>query len=179
MINATAMRKTAGRASLLLSVLAFVGLALLPHLGLYRTVTVLSNSMEPSFRAGDVIVLTPEPLRDVRKGHVLAYAVPVGDHHVVTHRVVRVAEPGERPVIVTKGDANEQADPWSARLDGDVAWRHSLTIPYAGRAILFLRNPAVRTTALYLAPALLALMLLARIWRPAATGGRTIGAESR
>lgn len=178
MLNPTAMRKTAGRASLLLSGVVFVALALLPHLGLYRTVTVLSNSMEPSFRAGDVIALTPIPLREVEAGDVVAYAVPVGDHHVVTHRVVRVVESGDRPVIVTKGDANTQADPWQARLEGGVAWRYRLTIPYAGRGILFLRSPAVRTTALYLAPALLALTLLVRIWGPAAAGRRRIGAAS-
>ena len=160
------IRKAAGRASLVLSLLLFTGFALLPQLGLYRTVTVLSNSMEPAFRAGDVIVLTPKPLREVRRGDVIAYAVPVGDHHVVTHRVTRVVEPGDNPVVVTKGDANAQADPWRARLDGDVAWSHRLTIPYAGHALLFLRSPAVRTAALYLAPALLALVWLVRIWSP-------------
>jgi signal peptidase len=160
------IRKAAGRASLLLSLLLFAGFALLPQLGLYRTVTVLSNSMEPTFRAGDVIVLTPKALRDVRRGDVIAYAVPIGDHHVVTHRVTRVVEPGERPVVVTKGDANTQADPWRARLDGGVAWQHRLTIPYAGHALLFLRSPGVRSAALYLAPALLALVCLVRIWSP-------------
>ena len=160
--------KAAGRASLLLSLLLFTGFALLPQLGIYRTVTVLSNSMEPSFRAGDVIVLTPKALRDVRHGDVIAYAVPVGDHHVVTHRVTRVVEPGERPVVVTKGDANAHADPWRARLAGDVAWAHRLTVPYAGHALLFLRSPALRNVALYLAPALLALIWLVRIWAPRA-----------
>ncbi|MBD0338403.1 MAG: signal peptidase I [Thermoleophilia bacterium] len=158
--------KAAGRASLLLSVLLFTGFALLPQLGLYRTVTVLSNSMEPTFGAGDMLVLTPKALRDLRRGDVIAYAVPVGDNHVVTHRVTRVVESGDNPVVVTKGDANAQADPWQARLDGDVAWAHRLTVPYAGHALLFLRSPALRNVALYLAPALLALVWLVRIWNP-------------
>jgi signal peptidase I len=173
----SSIRKAAGRASLLLSLLVFAGFVLLPHFGLYRTVTVLSNSMEPSFGAGDLIVVAPEPLREVRPGHVLTYAAPVGDRHVVTHRVVRVVEPGDRPVVVTKGDANLRADPWQARLEGDVAWRHRLTVPYAGHALLALRNPMVSRAALYLAPALLALIWLVRIWRPA-PAGRELDARS-
>lgn len=174
----TTIRRATGWAVLLLSVAVFAGLALLPHLGLYQPVTVLSNSMAPAFGAGDLIVLTPQPLREVREGQVLAYEVPIGDGHVVTHRVVRVVEPGDRPVIVTKGDANERVDPWQARLEGDTAWRHRLTIPHLGHAILFLRSPVLRTTALYLAPAVLALLCLACIWRPSSTTRRGIGAQA-
>src|SRR5919106_3050640 len=179
MLDSTTARKAAGRVSLLLSAFVFIGFALLPHLGVYRTVTVLSNSMAPGFSAGDVIVLTPERVSEVRAGQVLAYAAPVADQHVVTHRVVSVDRTGGRTVIVTKGDANEKADPWAAQLEGDVAWRHRLTIPYAGQVILFLRNPAVRTPALYAAPALLALLLLARIWRPAPKSRKLIDAATR
>lgn len=170
--------RAAGWAALPVSCLILAGLALLPHLGLYRPVTVLSNSMEPAFGAGDLIVVTPQPLRELRKGHVIVYAAPLGDHHVVTHRVIRMVEGGDNPVIVTKGDANERVDPWQARLEGEIAWRHRLTIPRVGHALLFLRRPAVRRFSLYAAPAALALLCLTGIWRPGPRARRRFGAEA-
>jgi hypothetical protein len=78
------------RALVGIAVAALVFLALLPHTGLYRTETVLSNSMKPHFGAGDLLVVTPEPVRDVRVGQVISIHVPNGDHHVQTHRIVQV-----------------------------------------------------------------------------------------
>src|ERR687888_40925 len=104
------------RGGLLLALIALVGLALLPRTGWYRPVTVLSGSMKPAFSPGDMVVLTPEPLRDVRIGQVISYRIPVGDHHVQTHRVIQIIRGGANPVVRTKGDANNAPDPWNARL---------------------------------------------------------------
>lgn len=144
----------------------FLGVAVLPQTGLYRTVTVLSGSMEPAFSPGDLIVVTPQPARDVAVGQVITYAIPVGDRQVESHRVVEVLSGGDRPVVRTKGDANAAADPWIAQLDGGVVWRQRLTVPYAGRAIVFLRDPLLRRVTVLLFPALLLALGLIRIWRP-------------
>lgn len=150
------------------AVVAFVLFGLGPHSGAYRTLTILSDSMEPTFSAGDAIIATPVPSREVRAGDVITYHAPVAGRPVVTHRVVKVTEPGDRPVILTQGDANEAVDPWSARLDGGTVWRHSATIPFAGHAIRALRHDAVRPVATYALPLLVVLMLLVAIWRPSA-----------
>src|SRR5438067_5027086 len=96
--------------------LALAGLGLGPRTGRYRTMTVLSGSMRPGMPEGSVVVLVPEPARRVRRGQVIAYNVPVDDHHVVAHRIVEVITPGPQPVIRTKGDANPTPDPWTATL---------------------------------------------------------------
>src|SRR6478735_6106005 len=70
----------------------FVGIGLLPHTGLYRPETVLSGSMRPAFAPGDLIVVAPEPARDLRVGQMVSYAIPVGDHHVETHRIVKIVQ---------------------------------------------------------------------------------------
>ena len=67
--------------------------------------------MEPRFEPGDLIVVRPEPLEDVRAGQILSFHAPTPDHRVETHRVVRVIDPGPHPIIVTKGDANSAPDP--------------------------------------------------------------------
>jgi signal peptidase I len=37
----------------------FVGIAVLPRLGLYRPLTVLSGSMRPTFDPGDLVIVRP------------------------------------------------------------------------------------------------------------------------
>jgi signal peptidase len=139
-------------------------LALIPHTGLYRPETVLSNSMKPYFGAGDLVIVTPEPVRDVRAGQVISIKIPTGDHHVQTHRVVQVVRGGAHPLIRTKGDANNARDDWTARLDGSTAWQVRLVVPKLGWLIVWLRDPLIRYFAVFLAPALFALLVLRRIW---------------
>ena len=155
----------AGTAVLTSAVLVLVGVGLGPRLGYYRSLTVISGSMQPAFAPGDVVIVTPEPVRDVRPGQVITYAIPVGDHHVETHRVVRVLRRGDHPVVVTKGDANATADPWKAELQGSQVWRYRFRIPLVGHAIVALREPLVHKLTVLLLPVLLALYGLARIWR--------------
>jgi signal peptidase I len=152
------------RALLVIAFTALLFLALLPHTGLYRTETVLSNSMRPHFGAGDLLVVTAEPVRDVRVGQVISIHVPKGDHHVQTHRIVQVVRGGEHPVVRTKGDANDARDQFTARLDGKTAWRVRLVVPKLGWAIVWLRNPLLRLLTVFLAPIAFLLLALRRIW---------------
>ncbi len=158
------------------AIAVFVGLGLLPRTGWYRVETVLSGSMKPSFVPGDLIVVTPEPARDVRVGQVISYSIPVGDHHVETHRVAMILHRGEHPVIRSKGDANNGLDPWTARLSDSTAWRLHTVVPHLGWLIVWLRNPLVHVLTVFLAPLLLALVWLARIWRNPG-GGEAEGAQ--
>jgi signal peptidase I len=144
--------------------LALVGVG--PRLLGYHTETVLSGSMRPAFAPGDVVVVTPEPAADVRVGQIISYHIPVGDRHVETHRVIRIVSGGAHPVVVTRGDANGTPDPWQARLLGPQVWRERAVIPKLGYAIHALRQPWLQTATVIVAPALLALLVLGRIWRP-------------
>jgi signal peptidase len=157
------------RLFLAFALLALIFLGLLPNLGWYRTETVLSGSMKPYFSPGDIVVVTPEPTRDVRVGQVISYHIPVGDHHVQSHRVIKVVRGGDSPLVRTKGDANAAPDPWTARLNGGTAWQVRAVVPKAGWAIVWLRTPAIRRFAIFAVPLLLALLGLWRIWQ--APGG--------
>lgn len=140
-------------------------LGILPHLGVYRTATVLSGSMRPVFGPGDMIFVTPERLRDVRVGQVITYKIPVLDHHVESHRVVRILQRGDEPVVVTKGDANRLPDPWNAQLHGRVVWVERFSVPMLGRLVLWLRSPLFHDLTVFVLPILLAAYGLRRIWR--------------
>jgi signal peptidase len=163
------------RSLLALALTFFLAVGLLPRLGLYRPVTVLSGSMRPTFSPGDMVIVVPEPVSAVRVGQVISYHVPEGVHQVETHRVVRIAQGGAHPVVQTQGDANNWPDPWTAKLEGNTAWRMIAVVPRLGYVVNALRGRTVRLAAILLAPLALALLVLFEIWgggrKGAATGG--------
>ncbi len=157
------------------AVLAFLLLAVGPHLLGYRTMTMLTASMAPGIEPGDVIITTPIAMSEVSEGMVITYHKPVEDQALVTHRVVSVETGSDGSVQVrTKGDANDAVDPWTATLLGDTAYELRAVVPELGHLIQALRAPVVSQVLLYGAPALLAGWLLLSIWRPTDDGnGKT------
>jgi signal peptidase len=153
------------RGALALACLALLGLGVLPRTGWYRPVTVLSGSMRPAFAPGDMVVVTPEPVQAVRPGQIISYRIPIGDHHVQTHRVLTVARKGARVAVRTKGDANATADPWTAELHGTTVWHVRGVLPKVGWVVFWFRSPLVHALTVLLAPLLLALFGVAQIWR--------------
>ncbi len=150
-----------------LAVAVFALLAVGPHVLGYRTMTMLTGSMAPMIEPGDVTVVTPVAVEDVTEGMVITYHQPIGNHSLVTHRVVEVQRDAAGSVTVrTKGDANEAIDPWTATLEGDTAYRVRAVVPELGHLIQALRTPVLTQVLLYGAPALLAGWLLLGIWRP-------------
>ncbi len=134
-----------------------------------RLLVVTSGSMAPAFQAGDAVVIQAiEDPSQLRVGQVATFWPPGGDR-LVTHRIVDLVslpvlapdpvtgemtprlgadgEPLERPYIVTKGDANETADPDAtplSRVRGVVLEVH----PGWGRALGWAHSPVGRWTLL-------------------------------
>ena len=156
----------AGWLGTLAAIVAAVGLGVLPHLGVYRTLTVLSASMKPTFSPGDIVVVRPEPIQKLRVGQVISYAVPVGAHQVETHRVVAIlrGQGTTTPVIQTKGDNTTVVDPWTAQLNGSTVWRLEAVVPKVGYAINLMRDRTFHLFSVILIPGLLAMFALARLW---------------
>ena len=149
------------------AVVAFAGLAVGPHVLGYRTMTMLTASMSPYIDPGDVTIVTPLAVTEVTEGMVITYHIPIGDHQLVTHRVVSVEHGTDGSVTVqTKGDNNDGVDPWTATLEGDTAYQVRAVVPEIGHVIHALRTPAVANVLVYGAPALVAGWLLLSIWRP-------------
>lgn len=176
------LRRLAGLLSTLLLGLAVLGLlsvTLGPRLLHYRTATMLTGSMSPGIRAGDVIIDTPLALRDVRVGQVLTYSIPVDDHRVLSHRVIEVQHPTPGTLnIRTKGDANSAADPWTATLSGSTVWQVRAVVPKAGTVIRALRTPVVHNLLTGAVPVLVVCWLLLGIWRPEPSGAAEKPAQS-
>ncbi len=111
----------------------------LPMVGGYSALIVLSGSMEPTIKTGEVIVIHAEPeykLRDIltyREGSVL-----------VTHRIVDVTS----DTYTTRGDANNTDDPPIKK--SQAVGKTIFHIPYLGRVILFVQSPIGLSTVLFI-----------------------------
>jgi signal peptidase len=150
--------------ALALVVLATLALAIGPRTGAYRTITILSGSMVPTYAPGDVIVSTPIHASDVRVGDVITFHAPIAGSPIVSHRVVQVVHGGAHPVLRTKGDANPSADPWTARVTEPIVWRQRGVIPHLGSVIHALRAPALGHGLLYGSLACFLLVGLHAVW---------------
>ena len=151
------------------SLLAFLLIALGPHLFGYRTQTMLTGSMAPGINPGDVVVSWPKPATDLKVGDVISYHIPVEDHRVETHRVTKIMHGKDGSISIrTQGDANDGVDPWKATLVEDQVWETRFVIPAVGNAIRFFRQPAFQHGVFWAGFVGLILLGLTRIWaRPA------------
>jgi signal peptidase len=123
----------------IVAIAAFLALALAgslaPALG-WRMDVVRSGSMSPAINVGDLAVTSPERPEDLAVGDVACYRT--SDGSLVCHRVI--AMDSASAIMVTKGDANEDADPYPVAY-GDVEGKVELTAPYLGYVVNFLQGP--------------------------------------
>ena len=109
----------------------FLTLAGVVFLGSARIVG--TDSMAPSLRAGDLVLLRPTG-KMIKPGTVVTYDFK---GELITHRVVEVV--GD--MLVTKGDNNQEVDPWHGSFS-DVVGVPRVRIPYGGYLLEFIRSPA-------------------------------------
>ncbi len=122
------LRVTTARAVLTLLV-SLVIWSVLPLLAGWTPHVILSGSMEPRIHVGDVIVTRAVPASTLTKGQVITVKDPDHPGRTRTHRIVRRAADG---TIVTKGDANPQADSSHISND-DVLGLGVVRVPFVGR----------------------------------------------
>ncbi len=118
------MRTTIGVVILLAVALAVVG----ARLAGYSAYVVTSGSMEPAIAVGSLVVAQGVRSEDVRAGDVVTYALR---DRLVTHRVQDIVARDGHIAFVTRGDANDVADPWLAEPVRDVGMVR-VAFPLAG-----------------------------------------------
>ena len=153
-----ASRAAAGFALTLLALLA------LSYATGFRSMTVMSGSMEPAVHTGDVVVNRPVVPLDARVGDVITFRDPAGGGFV-THRVRRVNARGGTVTFVTKGDANTGSERWTTPADGEIG-RVEYRLPRLGYALFWTRGTHARLMLVTVPALLLGLLLVAEIWRP-------------
>lgn len=97
----------------------------------YYALCLVSNSMFPELKRGDVIIVSKkeaEEIRDIEVGEVLVYNM---HDRVVVHRIVDKVDNKENFYFKTKGDANDDVDTW-AIYENNVIGVAKYKIPYIG-----------------------------------------------
>lgn len=127
---------------LLLAALLVVVVGGLAYLRVWPPVdTVMSGSMTPTIRTGDMVLLQ-RLSGPPHVGQIVAITVPdaarsrYGYPPVVIHRVLRIAPDGQ---VTTKGDALEHPDPFTVSIS-TLRTHVVARIPAGGRALAFLSS---------------------------------------
>ncbi len=126
-----------------------------PDIGGVFPMIVLTDSMSPDFDSGDLIVCRSVSPGKLKVGDVISFFDPDGSGtSVVTHRIERIYEPGERPSSLkvpsaydpssryfeTKGIANNTADIYAVPAEDVIGIYTDFHIPNAGHVAMFMQT---------------------------------------
>lgn len=78
---------------------------------IYKPIAVMSGSMEPIFKRGDILIVEKLTDRNDKKleiSDIIEYNL---DDRIVLHRIIRIEEKNNEVVYITKGDNNDVEDP--------------------------------------------------------------------
>lgn len=135
------------RAALNAVLIVLLLLALLLNLSVftdYRSLAVVSGSMEPTLPYGSMVVVRPQA--QYEPGDIVTFrSTGSGEVKRFTHRIVSI----DGDLAETKGDANNSIDPEPvalSRAEGKVI----LTVPYAGYLVMAFDRQAVKIGAVAL-----------------------------
>lgn len=121
-----------------------------------KTFTVLSGSMEPTYKVGSLIYVTKIDLDSLKKGDAITFN---SGNVVVTHRIVEVKEEEKEVHYVTKGDANENIDKALVNKN-NVIGKPIFTIPYLGYVATFVQTKGGKLVILSVGVVLVTIMYL-------------------
>lgn len=109
----------------------------IPTVGNIKMLSVLSNSMSPTFKVYDLIIDKKVPTEQLKKGDAITFRE--GDA-IVTHRIVDIQNKDSKILYKTKGDANNVEDENLVPAENVVA-KYLFRIPYMGLIITKIKGP--------------------------------------
>lgn len=132
-------------------------LAVAPFLFGWQSTVVMSESMEPGIRAGDVLAAQPLNAADIRSGlirpgHVLLAESPLKQGTLYTHRVVSIQPDG---TYITRGDNNDSADP-APLPEANIKGLERLRVPLIGLPIRAVHDRNFGPVAIFIVSIVLA-----------------------
>lgn len=100
----------------------------------YAVLEVISGSMEPTIKVGDLIIINTNEEK-YGLGDIITFRDINGSF--VTHRIINI----EDNVMVTQGDANDSPD--EEMSVSSIVGKYKIRIPGAGKLMTSLKNPLV------------------------------------
>jgi signal peptidase len=121
---------------------SYIGKEKIPDVCGYIPLIMLTDSMNPDIKSGDLIICRQQKAENVKVGDVIAFYDPAGrGTSVVTHQVVELVAENGVTKFRTKGIANSAADEALVPADNLVGV-YMIRIPKAGRLAMFIQTPA-------------------------------------
>lgn len=104
----------------------------------FTPLKVLTGSMEPAIKAGDLIIVKDIDKSNIREGDIITYKT--NTTAFVTHRVVEVIDEEGNTMFRTKGDANNIEDKNLVRKE-DIVGKYIFRVPAFGYLSDFMSKP--------------------------------------
>jgi signal peptidase I len=150
-----------GMVAFLLLMTAAVLVFLAPRFG-WMVDSVYSGSMRPAMKVGGVVITRPATTDNIKIGDIITFNSPHGDA-LTSHRVVAI-EKGPTGGFQTKGDANEDVDPFivpGEKVVGVVCFH----LPYLGYLASFMKTRIGLLLTICVPGVLIIVREVVNIWR--------------
>jgi signal peptidase I len=131
----------------------------------YRSLTVVSGSMEPTLDVGDVVIVRPLAPTNLRVGDVVTFRDPTDEDLLITHRVRALRIANGQVGVTTKGDANNTEERWTVPVDGSVGLVR-YQVHRLGFALAWAASRTGRLALVVVPVLVLGILELMAIWRP-------------
>ena len=106
----------------------------------YTPLTVASDSMSPTFWAGDLIIIRKCDPETLKEGDIVTFHTIINNEFALnTHRITEIQDLGGARNYVTKGDNNELADIHMIA-DGDIVGKYVCHLAGFGKVMSFLSS---------------------------------------
>lgn len=127
---------------LVVAIIALIALFLIfsviPIKGGYKTMVVLSGSMEPKIHTGSVVAIKPE--KEYGVGDVITFGESSKTKTPTTHRIFEIKDENGVKTYTTKGDANNAPDQKTVT-QAEILGKVLFSVPYAGYAVVAAQKP--------------------------------------
>lgn len=102
--------------------------------------SIQTNSMSPSLKAGDLIIVKSVPSDELVVGDIISYYDTIdGENVIKTHRIVSITEDGTR-LYTTRGDNNDVIDNYVLTEVDIIGKYQNIRIPLLGYIIDFFKS---------------------------------------
>ena len=117
--------------------------------------SVLTGSMEPNYKVGDIVIVKKTDTDELKNKDVITFysSDPDMEGQIVTHRIIDITEENGQRLFETKGDNNKIADIEKVE-ENDVIGKVEGRIPYVGKAATFMQTNRVAFFLIVILPML-------------------------
>ena len=106
----------------------------------FTPLSVVSDSMAPTFNAGDLIIIRKCDTKALKEGDIITFHAIINNEYALnTHRIAEIQEQNGARCYTTKGDNNAIADTHIIS-DGDIVGRYQGKLPGFGKIVDFLSS---------------------------------------